>query len=178
MKPSLFWSMIVKAWGQHTGEDTRHIKAKVRVANRFKLSAHCSKTTTKICHTLLLNVLPPLEYFVHHLYGWALLSIYNLRAPLSFSAASRACPAVYLQPNHWWHSLDVWPVLTVIPAYHKPHCCQARGTGKQTGGHTTMMNNGNGKTEDVKGRRNRNLCVCVCCCVFLRQKHLDHNMVS
>lgn len=47
--------------------------------------------------------------------------------PSGFRPASRACPAVYLQPNHWWHRLDVWAPLTVIPAYHKPHCCQRQG---------------------------------------------------
>lgn len=61
-------------------------------------------------------------------------------SPKGLTQASRARPAVYLLPNHWWHSLDVWAPLTLIPAYHKHHCCQARDE-EVDSWHTTMMNN-------------------------------------
>lgn len=99
---------MVKAWDQSTGKKKRH-----------------PESHQTVLHFLFLG---SLKFLVGHLYTWTLFSIYNaLPSPLhlGFSLASWACPAVHLQPNHWWQSLDVWAPLSLIPAYRKPYCCQA-----------------------------------------------------
>lgn len=118
---------------------------------------------------LILDSLSSYKCFVCHLHhGWTPLSIYNLRG---FRLASGACPAVYLQPNHWWHSLDVWAPLTLIPTYHMPHCCQARaGENRQVGilKWWTMETERQREEEEEEGETEAAVCVAV----YFEEKHV------
>lgn len=80
--------------------------------------------------------------------------------PSGFRPASRACPAVYLQPNHWWHRLDVWAPLTVIPAYHKPHCCQ-----RQENRQVDILQWWTMEMDRTEGLDRKSNCVCLLCIV-------------